>query len=240
MTMEFLDSDTCTMDAPFRGKRHAKRQRVRGELRSMILDGRCPPGARLMQKELAKELGSSVNVIRELLYEFQSVGLVEPCIDSGFSVCRLDEEKLIDGLRVRAALDSLAARLCCGRASQMDVRQLREMATKIYDAQSLGTEEAVKKALLVDQRLHRRIVEIARNDSLSRARQSYWIPTLAFPPEEGWGTNPEFEHVDVIEAIEANRPTDAERLMRKHVEDSLRFVRKQLETGKVEVRWWYV
>ena len=65
------------------------RQRVEAALREGILQGRIPPGSQLMQQSLAKELGASINLVREVLMSMVSQGLVASQPGVGFSVQEL-------------------------------------------------------------------------------------------------------------------------------------------------------
>ncbi len=77
-------------------RRREKRRHLHDTLRKMILSGECPPGSRLMQNELAAELGTSVNTVREALFEFRYVGLVEKREGLGFFVRELSCDDFIE------------------------------------------------------------------------------------------------------------------------------------------------
>jgi DNA-binding GntR family transcriptional regulator len=45
------------------------------------------------------------------------------------------------------------------------------------------------------------------------------------------------EHMAIIEAIEQDRPDEAERLVRQHIEDGLQYVRERIEAGEADLSW---
>src|SRR5918993_1763707 len=108
------------------------RSRVREDVRRLILSGELRPGTRLTQQQLAKRFGVAQSVIRESLLELQFSGLVRSVDNLGIFVSELDTDRLLQAYEVREMLEGLAARCCCERASRADVRELYEMAQRIY------------------------------------------------------------------------------------------------------------
>src|SRR6476646_7598331 len=109
------------------------RGRVREDVRRLILAGELKRGTRLTQQHLAKKFGVAQSVVRESLLELQASGLVRSVDNLGIFVSDLDTNTLIQAYYVREVLEGLAARLSCERASRADLRDLHEMAERIYD-----------------------------------------------------------------------------------------------------------
>jgi DNA-binding GntR family transcriptional regulator len=217
----------------------AKRWRVRETLREMIVDGRFPPGSRLVQQELAGQLGTAVSVIRELLLELANMGLVEMEENHGFVVGSLDMQGLTDTYLIRSMHEGLAARLCCEKASRQDFRRLRAMAAKIVALHESGGEEQRREAATLDRQLHADLIHIADSDPLSRAWRTHWIPMISVGkgvPNQRYEQSYE-EHLALIEAIEQDRPDEAERLARKHILDGLEYLKERIEAGEAEMQW---
>ena len=240
-----LPSPEARVDVAFAGEKPwERRRRVRESLKEMISDGRAPFGSRLLQHELAKQLGTSVNVVREVLLELSATGLVESVENLGFFVCKQDVKKISEAYELRALHDGWAARLCCGQAGRNDIRDLREMAEGVYAAASRTSEltiEDLEEVGNLNRRLHARMVEIAGNETLKRVRETYWVPTVSVLGR----TNPRAEdtyreHMAIIEAIEQDRGDDAERLTREHVFNSLRCVAERMEDASAELTWGLV
>jgi len=217
----------------------SKRQQVREQLREMIFNGRYRPGTRLIQQELATQLGCSVSVMREVLLELAGVGLLRAEENVGFFVDRLDAAKLVDAWEVREVLEGLAARLCCQRASRQNVAELRELAECSYRLCCSSKESQVQEGVRLDRQLHERIVEIGGNEALQRAKRSFWLPMIAgdaVPQRRRKATY--LEHKRLVAAIEQDRSDDAERLMREHLANAQRHILESVQTGKADLKWY--
>jgi DNA-binding GntR family transcriptional regulator len=219
-------------------KPRAKRWQVRETLREMVLDGRFPPGSRLVQQELAAQLGTAVSVIRELLFELANTGLVEMQENHGFVVGRLDMQRLADTYLLRSMHEGLAARLCCEKASRQDFRQLREMAAKIVSLHEHGGEQQRRDAATLDRQLHAELVRIADNEPLDRAWRTHWIPISVSKVSADQRYERSYEeHLAIIDAIEQDQPDEAERLVRKHILEGLQYLKERIEAGEADMQW---
>ena len=205
----------------------------------MIVEGRCPPGSRVIQQELAKQLGASVSVVREVLIELANEGLLRSEENLGFFVGEFSLKSVTEAFQVRAVQDGLAARLCCRRASRQDVAELREMIERTHRLLSSDDDEHIEEGVRLDRRMHDRFVEIAGNEALLRARRSYWVPVVtANNIRPGRLEDTHREHLGIIEAIEENRPEEAERLMREHISNGLDQVEELVEAGEADLKWY--
>lgn len=217
----------------------SKRQQVRGSVWKMIIDGHYPPGSRLIQQELARELDTSVSVVREVLFELANEGLVRSEENLGFFVGEFTMKSVREAFLVRAVHDGLAARLCCQRASRQDVAELREMIEKTHRLCCSDNDEHTEEGVRVDRRMHDRVIEIAGNEALLRARRSYWIPVITTNNISARRLEDTYqEHLRIIEAVERNRPDEAERSMQEHIGNGLDQVEKLVEAGEADLKWY--
>jgi DNA-binding GntR family transcriptional regulator len=90
---------------------------VTDALRKAILSKRLEPGERLVEEQLAAELGVSRNPIREALRVLESEGLVEISPRRGASVTKVSQDEAREMIEVRAALEGLCARLAARRCT---------------------------------------------------------------------------------------------------------------------------
>jgi len=180
-------------------------------------------------------------MVREVLVELKNIGLVDMEENLGFFVGNLDIRMLTDAFQTRAMHDALAARLCCRHVNRRDIDGLKEIAEQIYLLWCSKDHEKAKEGLRLDRQMHARLVEIADNEALSRARRSYWTPIIVFDnPSIATCEDSHREHIAIIEAIEQNRPDDAEQLARKHVERGLRYIQERMssESEKADIKWY--
>lgn len=209
------------------------RSRVREGVRRLILSGELASGTRLTQQHLARRFNVAQSVVRESLLELQLSGLVESVDNVGTFVSQLDTETLVQAYYVREVLEGLAARLCCEHVSRSDIRQLAEMVDRVHE---LGTAGKTEQRGTLDRAFHRRTIEIAGNPLLSRLTEAYHVLGMVVQASLPHDVIRD-QHRRIVEAIEANRPDEAEAAARVHVADARQSIERQIAEGKFVPRW---
>ncbi len=112
--------------APFAVARVAAplRQQVLDELRRAIIDGEIAPGSRLVERDLCARMGVSRTVVREVLRQLESEGLVGMIPHRGPVVRALSLDEARELYAIRAVLEGLAARIFATDASAAQVDRL--------------------------------------------------------------------------------------------------------------------
>lgn len=135
--------------------RTALREQIREVLLERILKGELQPGDRIVELQIARELGTSQAPVREALSELQSLGFVEHEPYRGTRVRRITEEELAEIYPVRAALEDLAAQEAAskldGRVGELEVEfdAMRDAADR-DDLQDLAAHDATFHHLIVE------------------------------------------------------------------------------------------
>jgi len=209
------------------------RQRVREEVRRLILAGELRPGERLTQQHLAKRFGVAQSVVRESLLELQFTGLVQMIDNLGIFVGRLNTASLIQAYEVREMLEGLAARDCCDRAGRADLRELTEMAAEIHKLGVAGKDDQRGK---LDRRFHLRIIEISRNEVLVRLIEACHALGMTVQASRPHAVIRR-EHLGIVAAIDAGNAADAERLAREHVAGARGALQKQISQDNFTPHW---
>jgi DNA-binding GntR family transcriptional regulator len=135
------------------------REQIRELLLERILGGALQPGDRLVETQIAQELGTSQAPVREALRELQLLGFVEHEPYRGTRVRRITEEELAEIYPVRAALEELAAQEAATRLGG-DVRELEREFEAMREA---ADRNDLHELAAHDTAFHRRIVEAAGN-----------------------------------------------------------------------------
>jgi len=180
---------------------------VRERLLERILSGRYPPDARIVETQVARELGTSQAPVREALRGLEALGVVEIAPFRGARVRRPTDRELLEAYAVRSALETLAARLAVPRLTEDDVTRLDAAADAMQAAARRRDTHGVAEA---DARFHEAIVELAGNGTLLKLWRSLepflrTYLTLAVP-----GAHPQWAadlHTPVLAAL---RSRDAE------------------------------
>ena len=107
-------------------------------LRQAILKGELEPGERLMEMQLAEQLGVSRTPIREAIRKLELEGLVLMIPRRGAIVAKITEKDLRDVLEVRSSLERLSTELACERMYEDTIMELKK------------AQEAFKEALAQD------------------------------------------------------------------------------------------
>lgn len=137
--------------------------RVTHILRDEILDGIREPGSRLVERELAADLGVSRIPVRDALKILTAEGLVTPRPRSWAVVREFTPADVADLNEVRSALEVLTFRLAANRRSRDGLQRLRDVLDAEIDASQRGDSVAARRHAAD---FHEVVTSIAGNDLL--------------------------------------------------------------------------
>jgi DNA-binding GntR family transcriptional regulator len=209
------------------------RHRVRDGIQRLILSGEYRPGQRLVQQELAARFGVAQSVVRESLLELQFCGLVEAVDNLGMFVSGLDAPALLAAYEIREMFEGLGARLCCERIGRADLRELTELAEENF---RLGGEGDLEAMSALDRQFHYRMIQASRNELLARLTESYRVLGM-FVRANRAIEQVRDEHLQIVSAIEANQPDEAERVARRHVQAARQAIERQVTLDTFVPHW---
>lgn len=189
-------------------------------MREAIINGDLAPGERLMEVQLAEEMGVSRTPVREAIRKLELEGLVAMIPRKGAYVANYSLKDITDVFEIRAALESLAAGLACERITDDEIEELQQLVVKVGEVKENDLEELVK----VDTEFHDRIYKASRNSRLeqmiSNLReqiQRFRSTSLASP---GRIQNTLEEHKGIANAIAERDIALAQKLASEHVENA--------------------
>ena len=139
------------------------REMVYEELKMQILKGSIIPGTRMMEVELAEEMGVSRTPIREAIRKLEREGLVTIEPRRGAYASMISTEDMVEILEVRQDLEGLAAYFAADRMTDEQMKELKEISDNYNKAVKQGIMEDMIK---YDTRFHHIIVESCRNKIL--------------------------------------------------------------------------
>lgn len=132
-------------------------------LREAILKGDLKPGERLMELQLAAQLGVSRTPIREAIRMLEQEGLAVTMPRKGAEVAKMTLKGMEDVLEIRAALDELASQLACERITEEQLGRLEERKKEFERSLKTGVVKAIAEA---DVNFHDVIYEATGNPKL--------------------------------------------------------------------------
>jgi len=174
---------------------------VRDHLLEGILSGRYPPHSRIVETQVARQLGTSQAPVREALRGLEALGVVVISPFRGARVRRPTRREILEAYAVRSALEVLAARLAVPRLEDADVAKLAAYGEAMNAAAATGDGRGVADA---DARLHGRIVELADNPTLAKVWQSLEPVSRTYISLTAQGADPAWSahlHGPILDAL---------------------------------------
>ena len=138
---------------------------VKDRLLEAILDGRYPPGSRIVETRAAREFGTSQAPVREALRDLEALGVVEIAAFRGARVRRPSRDELLEAYVVRSELEVLVVRLAVPRLTDEDLERLADYLTAMHRAAEAGDTVAEASA---DAAFHGHLVDVSGNKTLKR------------------------------------------------------------------------
>lgn len=187
-------------------------------LREAILKGNLAPGERLMEIQLANQLGVSRTPIREAIRKLELEGLVLMIPRRGAEVARITEKDLKDVLEVRTSLEELAISLACERISDEAVRALK---TALENFKTALNEGDVTKIAESDVAFHDIIFSATDNARLiqivNNLREQMYRYRLEYLKDYTTHDRLYKEHEQIVGAIESRDKDRARKLIVEHI-----------------------
>ena len=136
-----------------------------------IMSGDLPVGHRLLIRELAKDLGTSVMPVREAIRRLEEAGLAEKAPYKGAVVKGLSRDDLLQIYEVRRTLEAQAAGAGAARITQSDLARMRRHHEQMLSALD---EHRVADVLDHDEELLSVLFAASGNDVLLELIRTLW------------------------------------------------------------------
>ncbi|MEV0732546.1 GntR family transcriptional regulator [Polymorphospora sp. NPDC050346] len=125
-------------------------------LRAAILDGTLPPGTRIVEEALARQLGVSRAPLREAIWLLKRDGLLVEESARTTRVVQLTEDDVHELHMIRTVLETLAYQQASPRLQPSDVAGLEDLIDQMHDASVAGDARRIAE---LDYRFHRALCE---------------------------------------------------------------------------------
>ncbi len=205
--------------APLTEKPESLTQLVYQALRDAIISKRLPPGERVSEASLARQLRVSKTPVREALLRLHAIGLVEADGGRGGRIVRPSAELIQHTYEVRGALESLAARLAAERATPAQRSQLLEFAAASLAAAQDQDLDGFRRH---DEAFHDVLAAASANSYLARLIDNAYTLTGAARqrdvPRAGDSTDCATGHIRIAEAVAGGDAAAATAAAAAHVE----------------------
>jgi DNA-binding GntR family transcriptional regulator len=193
--------------------------RVYEALKQELLDGTVKPGERIPDTEVCRRLGVSRTPVREALLALEREGLVRIVPRQGYFASEISLSDALDAYQLRFILEPIATAMAASRVgNDARIAELRGLAEDLSELRDATSDADLVKAIELNKRFHVRIAEMSGNARLGRIladlldalgrmvllelRQTHNVAS--------WRT----EHLQIVEALEANDPARAAAVVR--------------------------
>ncbi len=190
-------------------------------LRDAIVNQTLKPGERLMETELAEELGVSRTPVREAIRKLELEGYVVMIPRKGAYVSGLSIRDINEVFEIRGTLEALAAGLSAERATEEEIEEMKqdlEMEAHLWETSDL------LKTIEIDIKFHEMIYASARNSrlltmikELREQVQRFRTTTLAVPGRMKFALD---EHRKILAAIAARDVETAQQAAKEHIDNA--------------------
>lgn len=196
-----------------------------------IASGKLTPGTRIIQEQLASELGVSRQPVQQALLLLRNQGLLRDAPGRGLIVAPLDPKYINNMYEVRAVLEGLAFRKAAELNAATAASKGAAYIDKGRDAVKSGK---VRDLINADKAFHQFVYSLSGNDLISPTMDTYWTYTQRVmgevlmrneKPRDVWD-----QHETMLNAIASGRAAEAEAHARQHIMTTAAFIVERIRT----------
>lgn len=181
-------------------------------LRELIISGELVASQPLRQRDLAARFSVSQTPVREALRRLESEGLVVNDPHRGATVAASRNGMVEDNSQIRAALESLGARLAAHAITAEQLQSLRDLNDEIA-----ALEEGDARYASLNQQFHFRIYESAASPMLLSMMRLLWNAMPDGPKVSRTQAESVREHSELVEALASEDAGRAAEITQRHI-----------------------
>ena len=216
---------------------HRTADRLYERVKAMAVTFHFPPGDRINEVELARQLGSSRTPLREALNRVASEGLLCAVPNRGFHARPLHAGEVLALYEYRNVVEVAAIRFACERASDEGIAALSAFARA--GVPTSGGETQAVRQLRFDESFHERIAALSGNAEILRSVTSLnerirfvrWIGLC-----KGSQSSLPEGHCAILEGLERRDAEAAVAQMQAHVGERLARIAELVRESHAEIR----
>ena len=203
------------------------REIVYEELKRQILIGEIAPGTRMMEVELADEMGVSRTPVREAIRKLEKEGLVSIEPRRGAYASDISIKDIVDVMEVRQDLEGMAAGLAAIKATKEEKEALKKATEEYRRAVETGSIDEIIKW---DEAFHKRVVSCSGNKTLIQLQELALRFRYIYYDDFSRFEGQPMEHKDIVDAIISGDAEKARKSADEHISRLKEFVIKEGET----------
>lgn len=194
-----------------------------------IASGQLRPGERIIQEQLAQQLGISRQPVQQALTLLRKEGVLTDAPGRGLQVAPLDLDHVRHMYEVRAVIEGLAFR----QAAEHNAAQAAAHGPALIRAgREAVNQRSYRDMIAADMAFHDFIYTLSGNPLVAPAMLTHWTQTQRVmgevlmrddKPRDIWD-----QHEALLAAVAAADGEGAERLARRHILDAAEFMIERL------------
>jgi DNA-binding GntR family transcriptional regulator len=188
------------------------------KLQEAITSGDLRPNQRLIESQLAKQLGMSRTPLREALGRLEMMGYVSILPNGGVIVTEHTPKQIRDMYEVREALETMAIKLACNRATEAELNRTEGFnKLGIHAAENRNYEQYSK----LNSMFHDSLLSSCGNEKLlsilKTIRDQYFDRQILRVLNNTEWRRMILQHNSMIEAVRDKNAGQAQKLVRDHI-----------------------
>ncbi|ERK09494.1 Transcriptional regulator, GntR family [Pantoea sp. AS-PWVM4] len=192
---------------------------VEATLRSALIVGKLKPGARLVTRDLAAQLGTSITPVREALLRLVSAGALNATPAAAFLVPEMTLARYQEITLIRKQLEGLAVRMATPNITKKQLSELKKLCDRFMQAKLSGE---VETALEANRAFRFTLYGYAHMPTLLLLIEQLWVqigPCLnyLYPQSMEMAKGHNYDHL--LEALQTKDVVLAEQVVMKAIDD---------------------
>ena len=207
---------------------------VAARLRTMLVEGDIPPGAKLNERELSEQLRVSRTPLREAIKLLAAEGLVDLLPNRGAVAVKLSEADVLNAFEVLAGLEGMSGELAAQRITDAELAEVRALH---YEMLACHARSDLSGYYRLNALIHAAINSAARNPVLSKTYRDVngRVQSLRFRTNQNaakWKLAVK-EHGQMLDALDARDATALRALLVEHLRHKRDTVLMLLRAGEI-------
>ena len=193
-------------------------EQVHDAILSEISSGRLLPGTRIIQEQIAQDLGVSRQPVQQALLLLRNQGVLRDAAGRGLIVAPLDADYVSNMYDMRAVIEGLA----CRKAAEINSQQAGVHGPPLVrEGRRAVHSGMVGDMIAADMAFHQFIYGLSENPLIAPVMETHWTYTQRVmgevlmqgeKPRDIWN-----QHEAMLEAIAAGAAKKAEKMAREHI-----------------------
>jgi len=215
-------------------RRKSLREEVYDSLKKSILHGKLKGGQRLIEEQLANQIGISRTPVREAFHKLERDDLVSRLPKGGFAVREFTKEDVEEIFGIRSALESYASYLA---TLHLTPERISTLENKVEDLENTLKKGEYDKVIQLQTEFHDLLYKFCKSKKLLEMINNFRDYFYRYRPallqtKDGFKYSIE-DHRRMLEAMKKKNPRLVERVVRKHLARGKELIIKEINKGRM-------